>query len=74
MKAKKETRKQAKKAANAASELNAPRWSVVTFETCAASGLTYTEAVEKMKKLYAAKISGLCVITDEAAAKIIKKM
>jgi hypothetical protein len=43
----------------------------VTFENCAASNLTYEEAVEKLKKLEAEKISGLCIITDEAAQRMI---
>ena len=77
MKAKKEENKRAKKAAealankNPSSELNEPRWSVVTFETCAASGLTYDEAAAKLKKLATKKVSGLCIITDEAANRAV---
>ncbi len=52
------------------SELNTPHWSVVSFETCLASSLTYDNAVKKMKQLKAKKISGLCIITDEAAQRI----
>ncbi len=52
------------------SELNAPHWSVVSFETCLASSLTYDVAVKKMKHLKAKKVSGLCIITDEAAKRI----
>ena len=52
------------------SELREPRWSVVTFEGCAASGQTYDEAVELMKKLEAEKASGLCIISDEAAERL----
>jgi hypothetical protein len=52
------------------SELNAPQWSVVSFETRLASGLTYDGAAKKMKQLKAKKISGLCIITDEAAERI----
>lgn len=76
MKAKKVENKRAKKAAealadkNPSSELNEPRWSVVTFESCAASNLTYTEAAAKLKNLEAEKVSGLCIVTDEAAAKV----
>jgi hypothetical protein len=55
-----------------ASELEAPRWSVVSFEKCAAKNLTYAEAAEKLKQLKAKKVSGLCIITDEAAERIIK--
>ncbi len=52
------------------SEVNEPRWSVVSFEKCAAKNLTYAAAVEKLKQLAAEKVSGLCIITDEAAARI----
>lgn len=52
------------------SEINAPRWSVVSFEERAAKNLTYAEAVEKMEQLARQKVSGLCIITDEAAARI----
>lgn len=54
------------------SELTAPRWSVVTFESVAVSGLSYAEAAKWMDKLSKQKISGLCIITDEAAARISK--
>ncbi len=52
------------------SELNAPQWSVVSFETCLASGLTYDDAAKKLKQLKAKKIAGLCIVTDEAAKRI----
>jgi len=51
-------------------ELNAPHWSVVSFETCLASGLTYDKAAKKMKRLTAKKIAGLCIVTNEAAERI----
>ena len=52
------------------SELNAPHWSVVSFETCLESGLTYDNAVKKMKQFMAKRISGLCIVTDESAQRI----
>jgi hypothetical protein len=55
------------------SELSEPRWSVVSFENCVADNLTYAQAEQKLKELEAAKVSGLCIITDEAAAKIANK-
>ncbi len=58
---------------NAPGELDEPRWSVVSFEARAAGNLTYAQAAEKLKELAAQKISGLCIITDEAAARIGKK-
>ncbi len=83
MKAKKEDKKKAVKAAKASeetisgseatSELSEPRWSVVTFESCAASSLTYNEAAAKLKELESKKISGLCIVTDETAKRIAVK-
>ena len=55
------------------SELGLPVWSVITFDRCAASGLTYTEAAEKLEKLKAEKVSGLCIVTDEVAARLSEK-
>ena len=56
-----------------ASELEESRWSVVSFEKRAAKNLTYPQAAEKLKQLKAKKVSGLCIITDEAAARISKQ-
>jgi uncharacterized protein YwqG len=52
------------------SELSAPQWSVVSFETCLASNLTYEKASKKMKQFKTKKIAGLCIITDKAAERI----
>ncbi len=52
------------------SEVNEPRWSVVSFEKRVAGNLVYAEAVERLEQLRAQKIAGLCIITDEAAARI----
>lgn len=52
------------------SELNEPRWSVVSFETCVAKSLTYAEAEQKLNELIAANVSGLCIVTDETAERI----
>lgn len=56
--------------ANHQNELREPRWSVVSFEKCAADNLTYEQAEKKLAELAAEKISGLCIITDEAASRI----
>ena len=56
-----------------ASELDKRVWSVITFDSRAASGLTYAQAAEKLEKLKAEKVSGLCIVTDEAAARISAK-
>jgi len=55
---------------NPPSELAEQRWSVVTFESRAASGLTYDEAVQKLDELREENKFGLCIITDEAAERV----
>lgn len=57
----------------ASSQLYERSWSVVNFEACLASGLTYDEAFEKLQSYAKENISGLCIITDEAAKRISKK-
>lgn len=57
-------------AEDSSSEFSEKIWSVVNFETAVASNLTYNEAAEKLKQLAEKKISGLCIITDEAARRI----
>lgn len=52
------------------SELNQSIWSVVSFEKCLQSGLTYDEAVLKMEKSATEKKFGLCIVTDEVAQRI----
>lgn len=54
------------------SEIAAPCWSVVSFETTAASGLTYQEAAKLLNELHKQKIAGLCIVTDESAARLTK--
>ncbi|HEY0429054.1 MAG TPA: hypothetical protein VGC76_14835 [Pyrinomonadaceae bacterium] len=54
------------------SELNEPRWAVVSFEKTVAGNLTYAEAEQKRQQLENEKVAGLCIITDEAAARISK--
>jgi hypothetical protein len=52
------------------SDLDLPIWSVVAFDRCEASGLTFAEASKKLAELETQKIAGLCLITDEAASRI----
>lgn len=52
------------------SEINEPHWSVVSFEKCVAANLTYAEAVAEIERLRKQRVSGLCIVTDEAAARI----
>jgi hypothetical protein len=51
-------------------ELGEPRWSVISFAKPEASGLTYPQAEQKIKELEAQKVSGLCIVTDEVAARM----
>ena len=53
-------------------ELEQAAWSVITFEGVAVSNLTYEEAHQWLDKLSQQKISGLCIVTDEAAARMAK--
>ena len=52
------------------SELDLPIWSVISFEQSEASGLTYSEAIEKIKELEREQVPGLCIVTDEAAGRV----
>lgn len=58
---------------NFSGELNEPRWSVISFEKLIAGNLTYLQATDKLNELNAEKVSGLCIITDEAARRISSK-
>ena len=51
-------------------ELREAFWSVISFEKCEASSLTYVEAEQKMRELETQSVSGLCIVTDETAARI----
>ena len=50
------------------SELKEPRWAVLSERGREDSGLSYAEAAALIARLRGEKLSGLCVITDEAAA------
>ena len=50
-----------------ASDLEAPVWSVVSFDKQEAGGLTYRQAAALVAELDGCGIHGLCVITDDAA-------
>ena len=52
------------------SELSEPRWSVVSFERTEISGQTYAQAVETMSDLESRGANGLCIVTDDAAARV----
>ena len=52
------------------SELDLPQWSVVSFDDCEASGLTYAAAVRLLEEREAAGVYGLCIVTDDVSAKV----
>ncbi len=52
------------------SELNERRWAVLSERGCEDSGLTYSDAAGLIARLRAERVSGLCVITDAAAAHV----
>jgi len=54
-------------------ELRLPIWSVISFEKLEAGGLIYAQAEEKMRELEKQDVSGLCIVTDEVAARISDK-
>lgn len=51
------------------SEFDQPRWSVISMDDCAASGLSYTEAARLVKQM-SEEVTGLCIVTDAAARKM----
>src|SRR5438874_13762550 len=53
-----------------ASQLDEPRWAVVSFERREALGLTYPQAVRRLNELDSQGLAGLCIVTHEAAASI----
>ena len=55
---------------NSPSELNQKRWSIITFEQCVAKNMTYFEAVQKLHELKKQNEAGLCIVADEAAARV----
>ena len=56
----------------ALSELDLTQWSVVSFDACEASGLTYAAAVKLLEHLEASGVYGLCIVTDDVATKVQK--
>ena len=52
------------------SELNERRWAVLSERGCEDTGLSYEEASGLVASLRGERVSGLCVITDAAAAHV----
>ena len=51
-------------------DLNEPVWSVVSFDQLEAGGLTHSQASVLLTELAATGVSGLCLVTDTAAARL----
>ena len=52
------------------SELRERRWAVLSERGCEGAGLSYEEAARVVARLRGERVSGLCVITDAAAARL----
>ncbi len=52
------------------SELNERRWAVLSERGREESGLSYDEAAGLIARLRGERLSGLCVISDEAASRL----
>jgi hypothetical protein len=58
--------------ASVASELDETAWAVVSFDRTEVSRLTYAQAVFVLNELASQGTTGLCIITNEAAARIAR--
>ena len=54
---------------SSACELHQAIWSVISFDQYEAAGLTYVAALRKLEELENRSIAGLCIVTDQAAAR-----
>ena len=52
------------------SELDSPIWAVISFERVEATDLDYVSAARLLKELENKNVTGLCIVTDDAAARI----
>jgi hypothetical protein len=51
-------------------ELGEQRWAVISERGCEARGLPHAEAAGLMRRLKGERVSGLCVVTNEAAERL----
>lgn len=54
------------------SELGSPRWAVLSFDKVEGGNLTYSDAVRLLSELDAKGIAGLCIVTDQTAARLAR--
>jgi len=51
-------------------ELGEQRWAVISERGCEAQSLRHAEAAELVRRLRGESVSGLCVVTNEAAQRL----
>lgn len=54
------------------SELEELRWAVLSFDKVEGGNLTYPDAVRLLSELDAKGIAGLCIVTDQTAARLAR--
>jgi hypothetical protein len=52
------------------SELETPRWAVLSFDKVEAGNLNYADALRLLTELDAKGTAGLCIVTDQTAARL----
>ncbi len=52
-------------------ELERSCWSVISFDRIEVSSVTYEQALGLISKLNSDGVAGLCIVTDEAAGRLI---
>lgn len=52
------------------SDLDLAIWAVIGFDGCIAEGLTYDQAVKAASQALEKKTAGICIVSDDAAARI----
>jgi hypothetical protein len=50
--------------------LDQSRWAVISFDQIEAGGLTYRQAARLLNELEMNDVTGLCIVTDEAAKRM----
>lgn len=51
-------------------ELNEPRWAVISFDKVEAGNLAYADAARLLADLDKKGVTGLCVVTDQTASRL----
>lgn len=61
---------QTQSTAELSNELESPIWAVISFERVERAGLDYASAKRLLTELEIKKVAGLCIVADDAAARI----